>query len=270
MARGTRSGTSPTVRERKHAALRRPNFASLPQQTLPARVSTQLMVGILRGTFGPGRELPAEDQLAREFDVSRPVVREAIKRLAFLGMVESRQGRQSRVAAYQRWNHFAPELLAARLEAGVVDDVLLELLELRRMIEVESAAAASSRATQDNLAAMEAALADMEGSLQDLPRFTQADIAFHNAMLEATQNHLLPSLFEMLRPLLAFGREISLSTRAEGVSMSQAGHRAILVAIRSGSANAAREAMAEHLSWTANLDITERNVRLAIDRARRD
>lgn len=248
----------------------RRSFASLPPQTLPGRVTNQLLVGILRGDFQPGQELPAEDRLAREFGVSRPVVREAVKHLAMLGMVESRQGRQSRIASYERWNDFAPELLAARLDAGVVDDVLLELLELRRMIEVEAAAAAAARATPGNLRRMEDALAELELSLDDLPAFTTADIAFHNAILEATQNHLLPSLFEILGPLLAFAREVSLTTRAKGSTMSQAGHRAVFAAIRSGSPEDARAAMEQHLSWTANLDITERTIRLAIDRARKD
>lgn len=268
MVHGTRSGAGSNAEE--GAVAHRPTFASLPPQTLPGRVSSQLLAGILRGDFQPGQELPAEDQLAREFGVSRPVVRDAVKHLALLGMVESRQGRQSRIASYHRWNHLAPELLAARRDVGVVEDVLLEVLELRRMIEVEAAAAAATRATPSNLTAMEEALAELDQSLDDLPRFTQSDIAFHNAMLEATQNHLLPSLFEMLRPMLTFAREISLTARAEGPSISQAGHRAVFAAIRSGSAEDARAAMADHLSWTANLDITERNVRLAIDRARRE
>lgn len=268
MVSETQSGAHDTVSD--VAAGGRPAFAPLPPQTLPGRVSRELLVGILRGDFQPGQALPAEDQLAREFGVSRPVVREAVKHLAVLGMVESRQGRQSRVAPYRAWNHFSPELLAARRDTGVVEDVLLELLELRRMIEVESAAAAAARAMPSNLAAMEKALAELDASLDDLPRFTQADIAFHSAILEATQNHLLPTLFEMLRPILAFAREVSLTTRPQGSTVSQAGHRAVFAAIRSGSAEDARAAMADHLSWTSNLDITQRNVRLAIDRAQRD
>lgn len=267
MPRMTPDGSGSSTRTRP---IGRPAFASLRTDTLPGRVGRELMVTILRGDIPPGRELPGEDQLAREFGVSRPVVRAAIKHLGILGMVESRQGRQSRVAPYNRWNHFAPELLAARRDAGAVEDVLLELLELRRMIEVEAAAAAAERATPENLAAMREALNRLDASFDDLSAFTQADIAFHDAILEATQNHLLPSLFEMLRPILSFAREISLRTRAEGPAMSQAGHRAVFAAIEAGSPNGARAAMADHLSWTANLDINQRNVRLAIDRALRN
>jgi GntR family galactonate operon transcriptional repressor len=229
-----------------------------------------LIGDILRGEFEPGQEIPAEDQLAEEFGVSRPVVREAVKHLSVLGLVQSRQGRQTRVAPYESWNHFAPEILAARREAGAVEDVLLELLELRRMIELEAAALAATRATPQDIEAMQSALASLDRSLDDPARFTQGDIAFHDAILRATRNHLVPRLFDLLRPLLEFGREISVSTRPQGPTVSQAGHRAVFEAIRDGSPADARKAMEEHLSWTANLQLSEREVKLALDRAQRE
>jgi DNA-binding FadR family transcriptional regulator len=245
-----------------------PRFRAVASETLATQVGRQLIVGILRGDFAPGDEMPSEDQLAREFGVSRPVVREAVKHLSVLGLVESRQGRQTRVAPYEAWNHFAPEILSVRREVGAVEDVLLELLELRRIIEVEAAGLAATRATPADLEAMESALGELDGSLEDPHRFTQGDIAFHDTILRATRNHLVTRLFEVLRPLLEFGREISVSTRPLGPRVSQEGHRAVFEAIRAGSAADARHVMEEHLSWTADLDFSERQVRLALDRAR--
>jgi DNA-binding FadR family transcriptional regulator len=247
----------------------RPRFRSVASETLASQVSRALMLGILRGEFPPGGEIPSEDQLAREFGVSRPVIREAVKHLSVLGLLESRQGRQTRVAPYASWNHFSPEILAARRETGAVEDVLLELLELRRMMEVESAALAAGRATRDDLEAMEVALSELDLSLDDPGRFTRGDIAFHDTILRATRNHLVPRLFDVLRPLLEFGREISVNTRPQGPKVSQAGHRAIYEAIRAGSADEARRLMQDHLSWTAHLDFSERNIRLALQEARR-
>ena len=243
-------------------------FRSVASESLPRRVSRELIGGILRGDFSSGDELPSEDQLAKEFGVSRPVVREAVRHLRVLGLVHTRQGRQARVAPYEGWNHFAPDLLAARRDAGVVEDVLLELLELRRMIEVEAAASAAQRATPADLQALREALDALDSAATDIRQFTLADIQFHDAILHATQNHLLPRLFDLLRPLLEFGREISVSTRPQGTLVSQAGHRAVYEAIRAGSAEDARRHMEEHLSWTANLDFSERAVRLAIEGAR--
>jgi DNA-binding FadR family transcriptional regulator len=245
-------------------------FHSISSETLSRRISRQMIESILRGEFAPDAELPSEDHLAQEFGVSRPVLREAVKHLAVLGLVQSRQGRQTRVAPYESWNHFSPEILAARREVGAVEDVLLELLELRRMVELEAVALAAVRATPQDLADMANALEALDASMGDPRRFTQGDIAFHDTILRATRNHLLPRLFELLRPLLEFGREISVRTRPEGPTESQAGHRAVFEAIREGSPDDARQHMEQHLSWTANLDFSQRNVRLELNRARRE
>jgi DNA-binding FadR family transcriptional regulator len=265
-ARAARRGAKPDVPDDVPV----PRFRSVSTETLATQITRQLILGILRGDFQPGADLPSEDRLSQEFGVSRPVVREAVKHLAALGLVESRQGRQTRVGQYEAWNHFAPEILSARREIGAVEDVLLELLELRRMIEVEAAALAAVRASPADLEAMEAALDDLDVALEDARRFTQGDIAFHDTILRATRNHLVPRLFDVLRPLLEFGREISVSTRPLGPRVSQEGHRRVFEAIRAGSPGDARKAMEEHLSWTADLDFSERNVRLALERARSD
>ena len=232
-------------------------FDSLTSQTLSKRISRALLTSILRGEIPPGNALPSEDDLASQFDVSRPVVREAVKELAVLGLVESRQGRSTRVTSPDDWNHFAPDLLAARSEVGAVDDFLLELLELRRLIETGASGLAAARATEDDIARMSDLYDRMEGSIGDLEQFTDGDIAFHAALLAATGNHLLTRLIEMIGPVLRFGRKMSLERRPEGPTDSQRGHRRVLDAIQAGDPEQARKAMREHLSWTANLTLGE-------------
>ena len=232
-------------------------FDSLTSQTLSKRISRELLTSILRGEIASGNALPSEDELASQFDVSRPVVREAVKELAVLGLVESRQGRSTRVTSQDDWNHFAPELLVARSEVGAVDDFLLELLELRRLIETGASSLAAVRASDHDIERMTGQFTLMEASLQDLERFTDADIAFHAALLAATGNHLLTRLIEMIGPVLRFARTISLQRRPDGPADSQRGHRRVLDAIRAGDPEKAREAMREHLSWTANLTLSE-------------
>lgn len=102
---------------------------------------------------------------------------------------------------------------------------------------------------------MSAQFERMETSVHDLERFTDADIAFHDALLAATGNHLLTRLIDMTGPVLRLGRMISLERRADGPIDSQRGHRRVLEAVRSGDPEAARLAMREHLSWTANLTL---------------
>lgn len=232
-------------------------FDSLTSQTLPKRIRRELLTRILRGEIPAGSALPSEEELAAQFDVSRPVVREAVKELAVLGLVESRQGRSTRVTSSDEWNPFAPELLAARSEVGATDDFLLELLELRRLIETDASALAATRASEEDIARMRVEFERMEASVHDLERFTDGDIAFHSALLAATGNHLLTRLIDMIGPVLRFGRMVSLQRRVDGPVGSQRGHRQVLDAIRAGDPEAARQAMREHLGWTAGFTFDE-------------
>jgi DNA-binding FadR family transcriptional regulator len=242
-------------------------FGSISTQTLATQLSRRLMLSILRGDLEAGSPLPSEKELARQFDVSRPVVREAVKEVEMLGLVQRRQGRLTRIAPSEEWRHLSPELLTARTEAGAVEDLLLELLELRRMVELEAAALAARRATDDDLQAMLGYLRMMDAELDDFATFAQHDIAFHDAILTATGNNLLGPLYKQLRPLIEFGRRISAQVRKGGRAESQRGHRAVYEAILAQDPVKAREAMNDHLSWTGTLELAERERKL--DRPRR-
>lgn len=231
-------------------------FDSLTSRTLSRGIGRELLTSILRGEIPAGRTLPSEEDLAAQFGVSRPVVREAVKELVVLGLVESRQGRATRVTGSDVWNLFSPELLAARSEIGAVDDFLLELLELRRLVETGASALAATRASADDVARMTVEFERMEASMHDLEAFTDGDVAFHHALLAATGNHLLTRLIEMIRPVLRLGRVISVERGPNGPLDSQRGHWC-MEAIRAGDPEAARLAMREHLGWTANLTIDE-------------
>jgi GntR family transcriptional regulator, transcriptional repressor for pyruvate dehydrogenase complex len=225
--------------------------------TLSRQISDALLRQIVRGEVEPGEAMPSEEELASRFDVSRPVIREAVKELAVIGLVESRQGRSTRVAPETEWNPFDPRILYARSEIGAVDEVLLELLELRRLIEAGASGLAAARRTNADLAKMEAAIKAMEASLDDPERFTDEDILFHDALLSATGNVLLLRLIDLIGPLLRVGRRMSLERRPDGPSESLRGHKQILRAVKAGDVDKARQAMREHLSWTADLKLDD-------------
>ena len=237
-------------------------FGSVEAQTLATQVSRRLLLSILRGDLEAGSQLPSENELARQFNVSRPVVREAVKEVEMLGLVQRRQGRLTRIAPSEEWHHLAPELLAARTEVAAVDDLMLELLELRRMVELEAAALAARRRSDDDIEAMNGWLTRMDSDIVDAVRFALDDIAFHDAVLTATRNNLLRPLYRQLRPLLELGREISAQVPADGRQRSQRGHRSIYEAIVAGDSERARTAMSEHLSWTGTLQLADRDDRL--------
>jgi DNA-binding FadR family transcriptional regulator len=232
------------------------------RRTLTQRMSREIAKGILSGGFTTGNRLPSEAELTRLYDVSRPVVREAVKQLAALGLVRTHQGRGTTVAPPADWQEFSPELLAVRIELGDIDDLLLELLEIRRMVETEAAGLAAQRATAADLAVIGGNLAQMDERLDDLELFTKGDVAFHQAILEATRNRLVGTFFGPFQELFREARTLSLRTRPGGARESQRGHRAIFNAIRQEAPAAARRAMAEHLSWTANLELGDLERRL--------
>ncbi len=231
--------------------------------TLASQLADELVKDVLRGRYIPGEALPTEEDLARTYSVSRAVVREAVQAVSMLGLTDRRQGRNTQVTLPGDWNDFAPELLRARAELGIVEDVLVELLELRRLVEVEAAALASERATDDDIARMQAILEQMDASMTDRASYTALDLEFHEAMLQATGNHLLPRLFAQLRPMLEIAREVSASARPDALATSQREHRAIGEAIAARAPDAARSAMSQHLSWTATLDFNERIAAIA-------
>lgn len=234
-----------------------PRFASLATETLPRQIARAVIGSILLGEFEPGEDLPAAGDLARQFGVSRPVVREALKILTTLGMVTSRQGRYSRVAERAVWNDLAPEVLAARLEVGVVDDIIADGLEMRRVIETEAAALAAQRATDADLFALRSEFDALGGAVGDAEAYTLHDVAFHDAILRATHNRLFLLLLDQMRELLIFTRTVSVTANPDHLPESQEGHEVVLRAIRAHSPARARQAMADHLGWAERVNVGE-------------
>jgi DNA-binding FadR family transcriptional regulator len=189
----------------------------------------QIGVGIVRGEFEPGQPLP-EDGLGTEPGVSRTVLREAIKVLAAKGLVESRPKTGTRVRPRSDWNLLDPDVLAWQLEGGPTPEFLEDALELRRMIEPGAARLAAERATDEEVVALEEALAAM-GEAKDLEAWIEPDVLFHSILVRAARNELLerlsPIVSTMLRTLfMVSSRPPRTFTRALPL------HEAIIDAVR--------------------------------------
>lgn len=232
-------------------------FSSVTAETLSRRIAREIIASIIQGHYAPGDLLPTEDELCEQLGVSRSVVREATKAITILGMIRSRQGRGTEVLPYENWNEFAPEVIEARRDLQTVDEFLVHLLELRRIIEVEAVALAAQRAVPVDIDAMRSLVDAMEDVGEDVDAFARLDVEFHDAVLAATGNRPLRSLLRSIEPALLTARTVSLSTRPAGVRRSTDEHRAILEAIAEHSATRARRAMTTHLSWTANLSLDQ-------------
>jgi DNA-binding FadR family transcriptional regulator len=160
-----------------------------PNVPLSERIANQLRQRIAEGEFPVGTLLPTEVDLAREFDVSRGCVREAVRSLVHAGMLGARAGYGTFVVAT---SDLAPAL-ARRLEHDRIADVL----EVRLLLEREGARLAATRATPGQREVLAEALAERAAARDtgDAPAYAEADRRFHRAIFEASGNVLLAELY---------------------------------------------------------------------------
>jgi GntR family transcriptional repressor for pyruvate dehydrogenase complex len=220
--------------------------------TLAERVRSAVEEEILDGRLEPGSQLPSESKLAERFGVSRVVVREATRGLEARRLVEIRQGKRPVVSAPNAGLLEEFFALALRRDEGA----LLELLELRRAVDVHAARLAAQRSTEagDALEKMEQALATMrETAHSNHAALMDADVVFHEALAEAGGNQLMRFLVEAFNAPLQASRRKSMRgrvRRGESVDGVIDAHARILAAVRAGDADRAAAAMDAHLEET--------------------
>ena len=198
----------------------------------------QLMTG---GHIKPGDQLPSERELSEKLRVSRASVREAIRALESLGLVEIRIGAGTYVASpvHTLLSPLASVTLQQR-------DVLLDIFEARKTIEPEIAAFAARRAGAEEIERMEEILAEQARQIAAGDTGVEADTAFHALLAQAAKNKVFLKLNEAIVDSLYETRERSLTIGGRPERSLQ-GHREILKAIRAKNPARARLAMLAHL-----------------------
>jgi GntR family transcriptional repressor for pyruvate dehydrogenase complex len=200
-------------------------------------------------SFEPGDTLPAEGKLAEALGVSRLTVREATRSLEARGLLEIAQGRRPRVAAANG------AIVGDFFKSAVRRDprALLDLLEVRRALEVHIATLAAKRATKGDLADMEMSIAAMRAGGDRPDAFHSADVRFHENLAAASGNRLLVFLIEAFAEPLRESRLRSFAghrARGGGVDDVIQQHQTILDAVQARNPKAAAQAMREHLQQT--------------------
>lgn len=230
------------------------NRAELPPTSLRRRPRTlalelvdALGERIRDGRWATGDKLPTEAAIMAEFGVSRTVVREAISKLQASGLVQTRHGIGTFVAALgDAAFRIGPEQL------GTLRDVIA-VLELRIGIETEAAALAAQRRTPDNLLRMRAALDGVAAAVEAGRDAVSADFQFHLEIARATQNHHFTELMNTLgsriipRARLADDGVVT-EVQRDYLRRVNGEHESILDAIHARDADAARAAMRTHLA----------------------
>lgn len=205
-----------------------------------ARLISRIKSMIADGTLTPGTKFPPERDLAVKFSANRTSVRQALKVLEIMGVLTQRVGDGTYLS------NSAETILNEPLDFLVLLDDLShhELFETRLIVEPELTARAAERATTEDIAALRAAVSAMEKSKNTKERLS-ADMAFHDAVFRASGNRICQLLFKQIhRTVLT-----SMSQLSNRVALDQPlmYHRRIYKAIRERDAEAARQAMREHI-----------------------
>lgn len=162
------------------------------------RVVEQVEIAIASGKVRPGDHLPSERELMAQFAVSRSTVREALRVLESHGLVQSKPGDPKGPIVLPISS--APLHKSMTRLASTPSLTLVELLQFRILLEGASAFLAAEQRTSEQLARMESALKDLASSAdQTFTEFSQADLAFHEAMAEASQNTLVKVCAQVVR-----------------------------------------------------------------------
>ena len=196
----------------------------------------------------PGNMLPAERELAEKFGVSRSSIRDAIRRLELLGMVEPRQGSGTRV------REISADAIINPLTTVLVQKrkLVVELLDIRKMLEPPLAARAASHASAGDVAEMEDILRRQDEKLRRGEPAIEEDSEFHYTIALASDNSVVLKILDVLMDLLRETRERLLQVEGRP-QKSLAGHRRVLSAIKRHDPVAAELAMRRHIEEVSEI-----------------
>lgn len=241
-------------------------FDGLVTESLAKQIAQQLRQAILEGRLKADQRLPTEDELAARFSVSRPTIREALKRLAAQNLIRSRRGPTGGTfvthPSLEEATHSLTE--AATLLVGMGDFTLSDIAEARHEMESICARLACARRTPDHLARMATEIARQRDP--DLPDtgFCASDVAFHRALVDACGNpmigFMMSAVVEAVQPV---SNMVIVRFRDRALAASQ--HEAVYDAIKARDEAAAEAAVGTMMAtlrdqyekaqtWRASLD----------------
>lgn len=216
---------------------------SAPSSGLHARVLDQLGTAIAGGTLPVGSVLYIDD-LVEEYSVSRSVVRETIRVLASMGLVESRRRVGTQIQPAPAWNVFDPQVIRWRLASADRLTQLRSITELRTAVEPEAARLAATRASYSDASDLVVIAAQMwsAGMGGDLDTFLRLDIDFHRRVLAASGNEMFLKLSELVAEVLTGRHEHGLMPHHPDQQALQR-HADVAQAIQRRDGDRAHEAM---------------------------
>lgn len=218
-----------------------------PRLSLTDAIASQLIRLIMDGRFKPGDQLPTESELAKQFQVGRGSVREALKALGVIGLTRVERGKGTFINEHSNF-------LIGPISLGVDARVEIEsLIEARSLIEVKLAGLAAERAVPEEIRSIESYLQRMRTATapEQSSIFLEADISFHLAIASAAHNRILSQFLTLIRNLMK--EWIAMNLQDRGVAaLALQHHTQIFEAIIEHRPAAASEAMTRHLQRREN------------------
>ena len=221
-------------------------YEPIERQKLYELIADQLLRRISERQLRPGDPLPTERELTHAFRAGRSSVREALRMLESKGVIENRGNGTFVVAGYANPLNTSVQLLLSLDQA-----TMLDVYELRRILECEAAGLAAERHAEAHLGLMDAAIDEMTIALQSDDdnrgeRYIDADLRFHLAIAEATRNGVVLHTMDALRGVIRRAL-MAIFVVPDSPERSLEQHRAIRAAIAARDADGARKAMRAHL-----------------------
>ncbi|MDO5744449.1 MAG: FadR/GntR family transcriptional regulator [Micrococcaceae bacterium] len=205
---------------------------------------TRIKEMILNGELTPGDRLPPEKELSERLGLSRSSLREAVKALELIRVLDVRRGDGTYVTSLEP--HLLTEAMAFVVDLHQ-DSSILELLEVRRILEPSAAGLAAQRRSEQDLEKLEASVRAVSVDT-DIEELVAHDLLFHSLIAEASGNSYLGTLLDALSSNTVRARIWRGLTQDNAVQRTLDEHQAILVAIRSGDTDLARALVTAHVS----------------------
>lgn len=214
-----------------------------------SHVINEIGAGVISGRYPIGSVLPNDAELMADFEVSRTVLREALKTLEAKGLLEARPKVGTKVSQRNRWNLYDPQVLAWHLDAPADEEFLTGMQEVRRALEPLAAGQAAKRRSADQIRLMLYWIRQMETSLSSAQNFVLADFELHRIIADAAHNPFLRALYGVIELSHAFAyQRLVLQSDEEALLPFLDKHRALVTRIEYGDEAGAREAMLDTIA----------------------
>ena len=218
-------------------------FKTIQKSSTPEIIINEIIQHIKAGELKPGSKLPTERDMSQMFGVGRSSIREAIRALVLSGYLESSQGKGTFIRKALPVN----DLTLSNLQHALAAEQIIELMELREILECNAVKLAAKRASSDDIRSMKEALEHMQDCKADFKKFYGPDFDFHVAIAEATHNKMICETMKQIIEKSHESYEKFMPDRLCPPEQAILTARRIVSCIEDGNAEEASRCMKEHL-----------------------